>query len=245
MTVEITSKGVFDQNSTAISITLKQTGDESAYDVEVELFESEKFDVAGSLSTDILESNGILQGDFTMHTTENMLPGKYLFVVRLIYHDANNHPFSIVATRQLSYINDESSDVHVSFSDIEITQEVSEKAILKIWNLEDKSYEVKLRLFLPRELESSFVEKNITIGPREEKEIKVNIESFGTVVAGNSYEIYASLEYEDNGFHYLSLAKGKVNIVEEKENSYIFLIAIVAFIVLILVFIYYSLKRRK
>jgi len=112
-------------------------------------------------------------------------------------------------------------------------------------NLEDKLYDVKLRLFLPRELKSDVVEKNVTIGPRDEKEIKVNIESFGRVVAGSSYEIFASLEYDDNGLHYLSLVKGPVYIIEEKEISYVFWIAIVAFIVLILVFVYYSLRRVK
>lgn len=246
MTVEVTTKKVFDQNSTNISVSIIQSGDEAAYDIDAYSFVSEEFSADGSLNATTLNSGETLQGDFTISVNENVLQGTYPFVVLVRYYDANrNHPFSLVASHLLNYGEESSSDVYAEFSEeLEITGKDAGEALLTIRNIGYSQRYVKLKLYLPIELKSDVIEKNVIVGPRDEKEIKINIESFGATT-GSSYGILASLEYEDGDFHYSSLVAGRVEIVEEKENSYIFLIAIVAFIVLILVFIYYSLKRRK
>jgi hypothetical protein len=241
MTVTISSDDVFHQNSTIISASVIQSGDEAAYDVEVKPIESEEFNVTGSLSTKILEPGETLQGNFTIHATENILEGKYPFVIRVIYQDVNGYPFSIVASHLLTYVNGYSSSVFGTISELEITQEGSGEATLKIRNLDERSHNVKIHLYLPRELKSTITEKNISLGAREEEEIKVEIESFGAVT-GSSYVILASIEYQNASYHYSSFANGMVKIVEKKENLYIFWIVIVIFVILLMVFIYYKLR---
>jgi len=243
MNVEIISDEVLYQNPTIVSIFINQSGDETAYDIDVYPLASTGISVDGSLSAETLNPGETLQGNFTISVEGNILQGAYPFVALVKYHDANKHLFSTVYPELLTYGAANSPKVYGTLSELEITEEGSGVTTLTVKNLDYIEHYVKIKLYLPDELKSNVIEKNINIESMDEKEIGINIESFGAIL-GSYYRTLASLEYEDDDFHYSSFAGGKVKIVEEKSNPYIFWIAIVAFIVLLLVYIYYKLERK-
>lgn len=225
-------------NSTTILVKLEQRGDESAYDVEVVPLVSDDFVVEGELKTARLDPGKSLQGSFNVSVKKNLLQGAYPLVIRTIYHDANRYPFSVVSPYSLVYLIDYNSDIYGSMDEVEFTSEGSGENVLKIRNVGNTPKEVKVKLYLPKELKSRETEKILSIGPKEEKEIKYRIESLGAL-PGSSYYILASLEY-DSYYHYTSFASGLVKIVEKEENFNLIWILVVLFIALLVMFIYFK-----
>lgn len=196
-----------------VYVELEQGGDEPAYQVEVIPFFSDYFQVEGELKSERLDPGGRLGGPFDVSLKKSLLHGNYPFLSLVIYHDANMYPFSVVSPHTITYVNGRSSEIFGSMETVDIQEEGSGNIALKIRNMGSESRDVKVLLYLPRELKSETGERTISVGPKEEKEIKYRIESFGAL-PGSSYSILASLEY-DAGSHYTSFANGMVSIVEK------------------------------
>ncbi len=239
------SSDILYANSTTVSVKLEQRGDEAAYKVEVVPFPSDYFEYVGTVKRGRLDPEKNLQGLFNLSLKKEMMQGYYPVVMKTLYHDANMYPFSVLSSLYVINVIGNESYLRGNMNAVEVARDGSVENVLKIKNTEDTRKEVKVRLYLPTELESEEKEKTVILGPKEEKEIYFIVESLGAL-PGSSYSILASLEYEKD-YHYASFARGTVKIVEKKEGFDLIWILITLFIVLTAMFIYlkWSVKGVK
>ncbi len=235
---------IIHKNSTEIIVNIEQMGDESAYKVEIEPFSSEYFEINGEIKKDSINPGDKINGSLSVSLKNNITEGNYPFLIKTIYHDANMYPFSVISPHTITYRKGYESSIHGTFEKIEVSKDDSEKTSLKIRNFENDQKEIKIKLYLPREIKGDESEKYVTLGPKEEKEIEYEIESFGAL-PGSSYVIITSLEYEKSGYHYTSFGSGVVSIVEKKEQNNLILILASIFFVLFAIFLYFKFGGRK
>lgn len=234
-------------NSTNITVFLNQTGDEAAYSVEISPAISERFLVSDSIKKDVLNPGDKLQANFKVLTNGTILPGVYPVVILTTYHDANNYPFSVISDHEIKYKEEYESNIYGVMPQLYITEETSGELTLKIRNYDVRSHDVKITLYLPRELKCVKKEMIVPVDGIEEQNVKFEIEGFGAL-KGSTYAVFASLEYEDEYHHYTSFTKTNIKIIEtqdEEKNYNILYIMIAVFVILILVYIYLSKKGRK
>lgn len=251
--IEITtniSSGTLNQNSTNLSLSVIQNGDEAAYQIELEPKVPDGFQVNRSITASILEPGEKLNGNCTITVNETLHPGKYPIVFLVKYHDANQYPFSMVAQHLLTYENGSNSKVYGTISETKINEDGSGTTTLTVRNLDDQPHQIEMNLYLPLELKGALNKENISLNAKEEKEVEIEIESFGAL-AESDYTIFASLEYEHQNYHYSSFANGQVEITEKdntekrKNNNYFIWILVGLFITLFLVFIYLTVWKKK
>ncbi len=246
ITTTISSQVILD-NSTTLHVSLKQSGDEAAYDVNVEPLATQYFSSEDILNKDKLNPGETLSGNMTLSFL-GTLPGKYPLVVLTIYHDANMYPFSTLSPHILTYKKGYPSGIYGSINQIEISKDGSGYITLSLRNLDETTHTINIKLYLPRELNAGETEKIISLGPKEEKELKYKISSMGAL-PGSTYSILASLEYEENGYHYGTFASGLVKIVEKKEvfglSQWWIGIVVVILITIFVIYQFWSWKNEK
>ena len=169
------------------------------------------------LHSDGIAAEGETSTSFNISFQDEVIPGTYPLVFKITYHDANMYQFSTVACRLVKTFDAPSSKIRGSIENLEITTEDSGTTSLKIWNDADEPLDLKIKFNSPNELKASLDQMNISIDPLEEKQIPIDVESFGALV-GSSYVVFASIEYESD-YHYTSFAEGKVGIVETNKNE--------------------------
>jgi len=219
-------------------------GDEAAYELEVTPKLPNEENVAKPIHSEILLPGENFNCNFSIFFNENITPGIYPLVVRIIYHDANMYQFSTVNSHLMKTTECDNSKIRGSLGETDITVEKPGAAMLTIWNDDSKSHELNISFFSPNELKTSFNSQNISINPLEEKQIKIDVGSFGALT-GSSYTILASIEYDAEGRHYSSFANGVVRIVEEKQSLLLIIGVVVLFVLLLIIFVVYRFKRGK
>ena len=242
LTTTVKSGTIFNE-TTDLYVSIEQHGDEAAYDVSVVPLLPDFFSYQGSLSKERLDPQKKLEGNFTINILNKILPGQYPAVLKVIYHDANMYPFSTISPYLITYKEKVNSGVYGTISDLEIAKKGSGNLVLDVRNLDEIQHDINIKLYLPNELKSENMEKHLTIGPKEEKQVKYEVSSFGALT-GSSYSIFASIEYEDD-YHYTTFARGLVKIVEKKENPHFLWFLIVLFAVLLLVFVYFKIRSGR
>lgn len=243
------SSDVFSGGSGQVSVSVSQMGDEAAYEVEAVPMDSDYFEFQGSVKSKIMNPGDKISGTFNTSVRKELKTGNYPVVMMTIYHDANLYPFSVVSPHTVTYEDGRNSGIFGSIRETELAKEGRAESVLLVRNLDSETREVKVKLYLPRELSSGYLEKTVHVGPKEEKEIEINIGSVGALV-GSSYSVLASLEYDDD-YHYTSFASGRVAIVEKQDIlgiPYFWVFAIV--IILVAAFVSYQVwgfvsERRK
>jgi hypothetical protein len=129
-------------------------------------------------------------------------------------------------------------------SELALSGKESKKLALTVRNLDDVEHEVKVKLFLPRELKVTDNERSLLLKSKEEKQVNFEVSSFSALV-GSSYVVLASLEYEKDGSHYSSFAQTVVKIAEEKSPLIPFWLPILTFFMLLIIFLYYFIRGKK
>jgi hypothetical protein len=222
-------------------VKLLNSGDESAYKVQISLLtDSFKTD---QLYVGNLDPNIPFEGDLNVTRTKELLSGDYPLVILTDYADANSYPFSSVSQNYITYKTHTVSRVSGVISELTLNGKESKKLVLTVRNLDDVQHDVKIKLFVPRELKIDNDKLNLTLKTKEEKTFNFDVSSF-SALSGSSYVVLASLEYEHENMHYSSFAQSVINIKEPKPLSIPFWIPVVTFIVLLIIFFYY-LKRGK
>jgi len=230
------------ENTTKIHVELLNSGDESANNVQISLisdFESNPIFVG------TLMPNVPFESDSNVSLKKDISPGNYPLVVLVDYSDANGYPFSSVSPSSIVYKTPTVSKISVAISELTLSGKQSKKLTITVRNLDDVSHELDVKLILPRELKVVDGERTILIQPKEEKELNFDVSSF-SALAGSSYVILASIEYEHEGLHYSSLGRGIIKIIEKSGivelPSWLPVAVIVA---LVAVFIYYQFRGKK
>jgi hypothetical protein len=227
-------------------VKLLNSGDEAAYNVQISL-------ITDSFKTDQayvgnLDPNVPFEEDLNITRTKEIFSGSYPLVVMTDYTDANSYPFSSVSQNYIIYKTRTGSKVSGTFSELNLTGKESKKLVLTLRNLDNAPHDVKVKLFIPRELKVLNEDRNLSIESKEEKTLDFDISSF-SALAGSSYVVLASLEYEQDGLHYSSFAQNIVSIVEKKSPSIAptipFWLPILTFFVLLIIFGYYLIRGKK
>jgi hypothetical protein len=227
-------------------VKLLNSGDETAFNVQISLItDSFKTD---QLYVGNLDPNIPFEGDLNITKTKEISPGDYPLVVLTDYTDANSYPFSSVSQNYINYKTHTVSRVSGVISELTLSGKESKKLVLTVRNLDDVTHEVKIKLFVPRELKIDSDKLNLTIKSKEEKTLNFDVSSF-SALSGSSYVVLASLEYEQDGLHYSSFAQNIVSIVEKKSPSIApsipFWLPILTFFVLLIIFGYYLIRGKK
>lgn len=210
-----TAERITEGNSTSIGVRLLNSGDEAAHDVRVSLLLPEGFS-ADELKPGRMEPEKPYEGEFTVDIDSSVTPGTYLAAILTDYRDANSYPFSSVTQSFINLGGRTSSDISGTLSKISIGPEGSAVTTLRIRNRGNEKRNLKVRLFLSRELETDVEHYELELGPRAQEEHRFKISSFGAL-AGSTYIIFASIEYEGDNLHYTSTTSGVVEIVSEDE----------------------------
>jgi len=243
---------IIQEDKTTVNITLLNSGDEPAYDVQLSLLLPE-----GVSSEPIflgeLDPNMPKSGTFDIKINSDVIPGRYSMAILTEYKDANGYPFSSVLPKSLILKEFKSSQISGRISGITLGDKEIKKLTLELRNMDQRGHNLKIKLFIPRELKADNEEKSLVLNAREEKKINFDISSFGAL-PGSNYVVFASLDYEDSGIHYSSTAMGIVKVVEgrtvqsESEEipfGVVFWILTISFIVLLSVFLYLKFYKKR
>lgn len=240
LSTTVMTESIVTANETQINVTLKNTGDESAYDIQLSLVLPDGFSskdiYIGTLPPEEPSFNkfNVSIGD--------VLPGRYPIAIKVNYADSNRYPFSTLSSGLLVYREPSGIGVHGTLSHVGIAGKEKKEVVMTIRNIDDVAHNVDVWLFLPNELKSDTLSKKVRVGARSVEEEKFIIESFGAL-PGSTYVVTAAMSYEKNGLMHASLAGGIVKILEESEtkktesNSTMFILVGVL-VILILLFLY-------
>jgi len=202
------STDILIKDNTKIHIKLLNSGDESAYNVQISLL-TENFKTDKILAGE-LKPNNPFEEILIINLTKQIISGKYPVALLVDYTDANGYPFSSVSSTFIVYKNSTVAKIAGLIPEISLSGKESKKLTLSIRNLDDKEHEVDVKLILPREIKVDKGEKRVSIGSKQEKSLDFEVSSL-SAISGSTYAVLASLEYEDE-LHYSSFANGIIKI---------------------------------
>lgn len=246
LTTSVTTD-VLNETKGQIQVRITNLGDEPAYNSQLSLIS----DYLSSKPVHInkLDVNKPFETNITVEFLNTTIKeGDYPLVLLTEYEDANGYRFSSVSDITLTYKNHYYSQIgKSSIKDLEINGNRGKSLSLKLINRDQNQHNVTLKLFLPKELQTDKTEKTITLKPNEEKDVNFkvsNLPNFGGL-PGSSYVVLISIEYEDD-YHYSSIARGMVRIVQGKSVFKLPKWAVFVVIgVLIIIFILYQFKSKN
>lgn len=246
LTPSIDNENVVSGNESILGFSLSNSGDEPAYDVVVSLFLPEGMS-AEDLFAGRLDDGSSFSGSFRIRLNDSVLPGAYSIPLIVDYKDANGHPFSAVYAFSQVVRVAAFSKVTPRFDNLEIAENGGGGLKLSLRNLDAKDHDVRVALFLPRELRSDEEEKTVAVSAKSDSDTAFAVSSFDAL-AGSSYAVFAVVSYEEDGVHYSTYSSGIVNVVAEKPlPSWIPLtpgqILLVMFAGLVIILLIYQLKK--
>jgi uncharacterized membrane protein len=231
------------KDETKIDVSILNSGNEPANNVQITPLLSSVFSTE-PVSFEKLTPNEPKEAEFKVKLNKEAMPGNYPVAILTDYADVNGYPFSSVSPSFIVYKTRTTSKVSGVISDVSLTDKNNKKLVLTLRNLDDTSHNIKIKMFIPRELKISEDEKEITIGSKDEKELNFEISSL-SALAGSSYLVLASIDYEDSVLHYSTFARGIVKIELGKSFEFPLWLPIVSFIVLLIIFFYYFKRGKK
>ena len=233
ITISSTNKIQYEGGRFEFFINVTNKGDESAFNVQITC------EVGGEvISSEIREELGVDES-FKQTLTANFTienPGRYPAIVTVSYTDSNQYPFSAVSVPTFINIEGTAPKTLGILRGDEFSSIGSAELVLK--NLDNQPKKVQVRFVLPKELSSSDLYREVSLGPNGEEKIIFDMKNF-SALPGSNYPVYALLEYDLNEKHYSSSAVGMVKIVKKdliKENKNI-LIGLAVLLGLVFIFI--------
>jgi hypothetical protein len=228
-------------NTAKVNIELSNSGDEPANNVQISLisrFQSELVFVG------TLHPNNPFEQEMNVSLKENTLPGNYPLVVLVDYSDSNGYPFSSVSPSYIIYKTPTVSKITSVIPQLSLTDKQTKKLTITTRNLDDSSHNFNLKLILPRELKVINNERTVSIQPKEEKQIDFDVSSF-SALPGSTYIVLASIEYEDQDYHYSSISRGIIKITEKSDLIQLpEWLPMAAIGLLVIIFIYYQFRGK-
>lgn len=218
-----------DTVSKAMSIT--NSGDEPSWNVKVSLLLPEGF-ISEPLYAGKINANGVFSGRFNVSKIPGLSKGSYSIAVLTEYQDANGYQFSSISPNLIVYETPAGTRITGKLESITLGEKGTRKIQLRLMNRDNAVRSVSVRLFLPNEITTLSDQKQIEMGPNEEKSVDFEVSNFGALV-GSTYSVFASFDYESDK-HYSGFSVGMIEIV--KEDSTLLYIAIAALLAIILVF---------
>ncbi|MEA3254574.1 MAG: NEW3 domain-containing protein [Candidatus Altiarchaeota archaeon] len=208
---------VIQGDKTTVDVTLLNSGDEPAYDVQLSLLLPEGINsepiFLGRMDPDKSQTE-----TFDIGIDSTVMPGKYSMVILTEYKDANGYPFSSVSPKPLIIKRFRSGQIFGKISELALGDKETRKLTLELRNMDQKDHDIQIKLFGPKELKIDSEEKSLMLNARGEAKMDYDISSFGAL-PGSSYVVFATLDYEEGGIHYSSTASGIVKVVDQTESA--------------------------
>jgi hypothetical protein len=215
-TCTVTDKGVI------VKVTTTNIGREAAVNVQIlVLFQGKKH---SSQIKPTLEPGAYFTAMASLRPDLKMA-GSYSVEVRVNFHDQNGYPFSSLSHGSFVFKEGVNTEVFIEPSEVILAKR--SKLELEIFNMDQESREIKIRLAVPRELNVTPSEKILTLKARGKRKVHFTLENF-SALPGSVYPILGFLEYEADGRHFSGVSESKVNVIAGenifRERRWLFLI---------------------
>jgi len=229
------------ENLTSVNVSVMNSGDEAAYNVKISPILPRGFK-ADEIFVGTLEPNTRVEFKMNVSLIAPAKRGTYTMGILTYYEDANGYPFSSISPNYLIYKEASSPRIFGRMEHAKLTEEGSTVLKLKLLNKDSREHEIKVTLFLPNELITDAENKTMLLPPYSERVAEFRVSNFGAL-AGSTYVVFASLDYEDNETHYSRFVTALITVEREERSSLLIAIAVVLCIVLVGVNIVYKFRR--
>ena len=231
------------ENLTSVNVSVMNSGDEAAYNVKISPILPRGFK-AGEIFVGTLEPNTRVEFKMNVSLIAPAKRGTYTMGILTYYEDANGYPFSSISPNYLIYKEASSPRIFGRMEHAKLTEEGSTVLKLKLLNKDSREHEIKVTLFLPNELVADAENKTVVLAPNAEKSVEFRVSNFGAL-AGSTYVVFASLDYEDNETHYSRFATALITVEREGRSWMLILAAVVLFAALIGVNLVYKFRWKN
>lgn len=225
---------------TNLTLDITNNGIGTAYHVEVIPIDTDFFSFNNLSNIDSLEPNETAKINLTIEPKNEILPGKYPLVLDIKYFDNQQNSYSVYRSHILTYEKGYESNIEGYIENKELIDNKSTKMNLVINNLDNKLHYVKIKLYLPVELNYTLPTSILSLDFLSKRTVEFDVYDNGAT-AGDVYNIIGSLEYEDENYHYTTFVQGNIIVVEGKEpkEPILLYLLIGIFTILLLIYIYY------
>lgn len=211
MDLKTTSESLSDREA-RINFSLKNSGDEVAYNIRLEPIVPEGFE-SKVFYLNYLPPDQPSSGSFNVEISPNVLEGEYPVALILHYADRNAYPFSVVFPEVIKHRKKTTSMVLLSIPTVEMTSQTPVEFDVKVFNQDFKKHNITVRLYLPEELSADFETKNVEVNGRARLALDNRVWSAGALY-DSDYLVLASVSYIENNSMYSSMALGRVRVVK-------------------------------
>ena len=226
-------------NQTNATITIENSGDESAYDVTA--FVDSKHFFSEGIYIGRIDPGKSMSKNFTIFLLDDLKEGKYVGAVRVYYKDANGYDFSAITPVEFVYKTHVPSKVSISLKNVRIEENGNGKITIKLKNDDGKDVDASVNIYLPNEFTSTKNSFQIHLNANSEKMIIADITNFNAL-KGSTYPYFAVVEYEDE-YHRSSYSLSFIEVVEKQKIKIPYILAAIAFIVSLALFFCKNKKR--
>ena len=217
MGVSLVPEGDMTGGSFAMNLTILNSGDEAAHDVQASLLLPDGFS-SEPIYAGTMDPQVPVFGAFRVLMDGSVNPGLYPIVLKTHYTDANAYPFSTVAPSFLRYKTSAPVMMRGEVGNVTLAGQAEKTIEVRFDNLDDKPHDALIRLMIPDEMKAAESSKRLRIGPKESGRVSFPLKSFGAL-PGSVYVVFATAEYDEAGLHYASIASGRVEIVAEEKGG--------------------------
>ncbi len=231
-----------DGDSGSSSLSVRNLGDEAAFDVGLSFMLPPRFDGEDIFVGRLNPEEGV-EKEFFLSIEGDLLEGVYPAALVVSYKDANSYPFSAISPFKIIQGGRTTSNVIGVFEEVTLTGDKKEKLTLSIKNPDRSGHNLHVNLYLPIELNAEESQKEVFISPSSEGKVDFEVSSF-SALPGSTYAVFASIAHEEAELAYSTFARGTIKIEEGRPflSNRVLGAALIALLLILLIF---QLRGRK
>jgi len=208
ITIVITQRAELADGKLTVHTQVKNTGDEAAYSVTPKVVFGDK-EVRGTAAP-TLDPNGSIDQDLVVDVGD-LGEGRWPYLVAVDYADANQYPFQ--ALHATSYQVGSPPPAKIALPKIASEGIAGTgKVQVTVKNLGEDARQVQLQLLTPEGLEATLEDDTLDLAAWEETTVTIPVTN-RTALAGSTYPLFVSVEYDDGGVHQAIVASSTVKIL--------------------------------
>ncbi len=232
LTTTVNTPKIFKSGLNEVTVALKNTGDESARGLYLEVILPDGF-----------KSKDVNIGDIGINEEVNVafnvtvpekVKGKYPLVLRIHYADGNSYPFSAITYTGMNVGAEKPQNVYGNADKITVPKDGEEKITVKVTNRGDKKQTITSTIYMPTEFKADQVKKTFDANAKSQTEVAYKVGDLGGV-SGNTYVGTVALEYDDGEHNTIFIPVFMESTLPKADNSYILVIAGLLLVVILLV----------
>lgn len=227
-----------------VLVSVVNKGDEAAHNVQAEIKALDKRFLGEKAAEVGINQTYNAVTEFALNKDK---PGIYPLILTMYYTDANQYPFSALTVQAIAYkADDVPGNIFGRLASAGFWQTGETKLAVK--NLSNQEIKVLVGLITPRELRVTVDKQIVTVPPRGVSAVHFPIENL-SALSGSNYQVFAVMEYDQQGSHQTSLAPGLLKIFETRNflglnyANWFFLLAILLIVFMAIQFGWVKTKK--